>query len=77
MAGTRSRKGVRFQHKANGSDGRRSSFSDASEDGSAREHRSQLEPVQEVRYTAPSVYTQSPPPPRCSRDGDRHAEAKD
>lgn len=49
MAGTRSRKGVRFQHKANGSDGRRSSFSDASEDGSAREHRSQLEPVQEVR----------------------------
>lgn len=49
MAGTRSRKGVRFQHKANGSDGRRSSFSDASEDGSPIANRKQLEPVQEVR----------------------------
>jgi len=50
MAGTRSRKGIRFQHKSNGStgsDGRRSSFSEASEDGSPSTHRSQLEPVQE------------------------------
>jgi phosphatidate cytidylyltransferase len=50
MAGTRSRKGIRFQHKSNGStgsDGRRSSFSEASEDGSPTTHRSQLEPVQE------------------------------
>ena len=51
----RPRRGVRFPHNSNGSDGRRSSFSDMSEDGGGsptrprRQSQSQLAAVQEVR----------------------------
>lgn len=54
MAGSKSKRGVRFpQRSQNGLDGRRSSMSDASEDGSPAKIRAQaaLAPVAEVRDT--------------------------
>lgn len=54
----RSRRGVRFPHKnangqTSGSDGRRSSFSDMSEDGESARTKAQatLETVSEVRFS--------------------------